>query len=265
MTQYRALDVDGRAVLLIRLMENKLQHTWKLKELYDLYPICYPNDDSQATRKPAIRNVLLRHCLSSKEYLRDSDPQLLRPPLFENPARGHWRLRMDYAQHLPAGYHPCDDTDEHSDSDAAVDAPIGFDTVRQAMRQERVGQPIFRQSLIAIERSRCRFNAITDPHYLEACHIKQWYECKDEPEHRLDGNNGLLLTPSLHKLFDKALFTLGDNGNVIRSTHLDPSVAEGYGLAHDLVNVGTFNQRQQRYLAYHRERFAAVQDKLIRR
>lgn len=52
----------------------------------------------------------------------------------------------------------------------------------------------------------------------EACHIVPYSE--SEYEQMYDVNNGLLLTSSLHKLFDKHLLSINENGKVILSKNV---------------------------------------------
>ena len=59
---------------------------------------------------------------------------------------------------------------------------------------------------------------------LEASHIKPWADSNDSE--RLDPNNGLLLTASLHKLFDAGLISFEDSGKMLVSSKLSQSERE---------------------------------------
>jgi putative restriction endonuclease len=48
-----------------------------------------------------------------------------------------------------------------------------------------------------------------------ASHIKPW--CESTNEERLNGENGLLLTPSIDHLFDRGFISFEDNGELLIS------------------------------------------------
>jgi hypothetical protein len=72
-------------------------------------------------------------------------------------------------------------------------------------------------------------------------------------EERLDGENGLLLTPSIDHLFDRGFISFEDTGRLIIApvAHL-PSL-QRMGISTDqAVNVGEFSEGQRHFLDYHR-------------
>jgi len=124
-------------------------------------------------------------------------------------------------------------------------------TEKQALIMSRRGQGKFRERLEGIEHC-CRFTGITNAHLLRASHIKPWRDSSNAE--RLDGNNGLLLTPDFDHLFDKGLISFEDNGTVLISTkvsHRDLEALCGYSLVGK--NVGPFSARQAVFMLYHRE------------
>ena len=86
--------------------------------------------------------------------------------------------------------------------------------------------------------------------HLRASHIKPWRLSSDRE--KLDGNNGLLLSPHVDQLFDGGWITFTDSGELLRSSRLDRRVLESWKIPEEL-NVGAFNDEQKRYLAFHRE------------
>lgn len=94
--------------------------------------------------------------------------------------------------------------------DAALDS-----TIKETVIQARRGQGVFRKNVEARERA-CRLTGITNPALLIASHIKPWRVCKTAAE-RLDGANGLLLTPDADHLFDRGFISFGDDGDVLIS------------------------------------------------
>ncbi|KAI9025720.1 hypothetical protein DFJ74DRAFT_665325 [Hyaloraphidium curvatum] len=120
-----------------------------------------------------------------------------------------------------------------------------------ALRRYRRGQKAFRVNVLGVE-SQCRLTGVSDPAFLIASHIKPWRSCTTDIE-KMDGNNGLMLTPSVDWLFDKGFISFEDDGEVIWSPQLDQNVRERLGLGAVPANVGPFNDQQRGYLKHHRE------------
>lgn len=76
---------------------------------------------------------------------------------------------------------------------------------------QRIGQHIFRESLVDYWQGRCPLTGITDPALLRASHIIPWSECESDAD-RLDVHNGLLLSALWDAAFDRGLVTFGDDG-----------------------------------------------------
>jgi hypothetical protein len=136
------------------------------------------------------------------------------------------------------------------------------DTMRKGLIAARRGQGVFRSNLEKLERA-CRLTGITNPSLLRASHIKPWRACETAHE-RLDGMNGLLLTPDADHLFDRGFISFGDEGDVLVSTRVDRDdlrrlgfdqlVLEATGFMEAPANWRTSNFRpgQRPYLDYHR-------------
>lgn len=141
--------------------------------------------------------------------------------------------------------------------DATLDS-----TTRRAVIQARRGQGQFRVNVHAAERA-CRLTGITNPTLLIASHIKPWRLC-DSAAERLDGNNGLMLTPDADLLFDRGFVTFEDDGTARVSNRFDRRDLERLGLAGkapDDIGLSEaqapfvaqgFRPAQCDYLAYHR-------------
>jgi putative restriction endonuclease len=129
---------------------------------------------------------------------------------------------------------------------AALDA-----SVREQLIRARRGQGLFRFRVFRIE-SACRLTGIDNPHLLIASHIRPWRLCETTHE-RLDGANGLLLTPHVDRLFDRGLIGFSAAGDVLRSPRLPADDLRRLGLEEACRrNVGAFSPQQQAYLAWHR-------------
>lgn len=111
----------------------------------------------------------------------------------------------------------------------------------------RKGQGVYRSNLLKIEKC-CRVTGVTNISFLVASHIKPW--SKSENAEKIDGNNGLLLSPHVDRLFDRGFISFTDNGDMlIKEEAKDAFIS--WGLV--IKNVGVFNKKQSNYLAYHRK------------
>jgi hypothetical protein len=125
------------------------------------------------------------------------------------------------------------------------------ETQRQAVIQARRGQGLFRQRVSFVEK-RCRITGVTNPEHLRASHCKPWRDSSNEE--RLDGENGLLLTPSIDHLFDRGFIGFEGTGNVLISPVAHTPSLERMGVrTSERVNVGAFAEWQRRYLEWHQE------------
>jgi putative restriction endonuclease len=115
--------------------------------------------------------------------------------------------------------------------------------------KSRRGQGVYRTNLEQIEKA-CRVTGVADRRLLRASHIKPWCKCDDLE--KLDGFNGLLLSPHIDHLFDGGFISFSDTGEVLLSKALDLSALRAWGLTLPF-NVGAFRSEQCKYLAYHQE------------
>ena len=131
------------------------------------------------------------------------------------------------------------------------DTPTLQETEKQSLIQARRGQGIFRANVQRIE-SQCRITKVNRPEHLIASHCKPWRDSTNEE--RLDGENGLLLTPNADHLFDRGFIGFEDNGDVLISpvAHTDSLARMGLDTSR-VFNVGSFSQGQRQYLDFHRE------------
>jgi putative restriction endonuclease len=99
--------------------------------------------------------------------------------------------------------------------------------------------------------TRCRITHVDNPTHLRASHCKPWRDSNNEE--RLDGENGLLLTPTIDHLFDRGFISFENTGRLIVSPVAHRISLQRMGIETDrVVNVGGFSQGQRRYLDYHR-------------
>lgn len=136
--------------------------------------------------------------------------------------------------------------------EAAIKNNTTIDTTeKQELVLARRGQGKFRRNLEQIEDC-CRLTGVRDRRFLRASHIKPWRLCETNHE-RLDGYNGLLLTPTFDHLFDKGYISFSDDGAILISDRLPNEVRCSLGLAAQAVNAKTFSEAHEKYLAFHRK------------
>lgn len=123
------------------------------------------------------------------------------------------------------------------------------ETERAAIVKARRGQGRYRKNLEQFE-SCCRVTGVTDKRLLRASHIKPWRSCQTNQE-RLDGHNGLLLTPNADHLFDKGYISFEDDGRILISKRIDRSEFERLGV-HEGMPGKKFSASQATYLEFHR-------------
>ena len=118
-------------------------------------------------------------------------------------------------------------------------------TEQDNLIKSRLGQGTFRRDLIQHWKG-CSLTQYKQIDILIASHIKPWKDATNEE--RLDSFNGLLLIPTLDKLFDKGYITFDDNGNIIISPSLENSKVLGIN-NNMIINI---SPRHRKYLKFHR-------------
>jgi hypothetical protein len=198
---------------------------------------------------------------------------LLLGPAFYGPINKQGRVNMEYLYSIPENlgslYKSACHVDLHEiaaeglaerdlelsdnrvddeDSRLRTRTDIGPTEIR-ALSLARRGQGFFKKEVAHIEKN-CRLTGITEQRHLRASHIKPWSQSNDSE--RLDGSNGLLLSPHVDHLFDRGYLSFKRNGVILQSPSLKPEVADKWQL--DLgMNVGEFTRRQEGFLEYHRD------------
>ncbi|MEJ0086418.1 MAG: HNH endonuclease signature motif containing protein [Pseudomonadota bacterium] len=159
--------------------------------------------------------------------------------------------QVDRAEQLSPSREPdLERWEERVEHDIREDPKIP-DTQREAIIQARVGQGRFRANVQGVERA-CRVTKVDRLEHLVASHTKPWRDSTNEE--RLDGENGLLLTPTIDHLFDKGFISFENSGDLIVSPVADrPSLLKMGIKPEGKVNVGVFSEGQRVFLNYHRE------------
>jgi putative restriction endonuclease len=100
-------------------------------------------------------------------------------------------------------------------------------------------------------KKRCRVTGVENPVHLVASHCKPWRDSNNNE--RLDGENGLLLTPSIDHLFDRGFIGFENNGQLILSPVAHRPSLQRMGIdTTKILNVGAFTSGQKHFLEFHR-------------
>ena len=137
---------------------------------------------------------------------------------------------------------------EPTDQEIMADATIPGPTFREQLVRARRGQGVFRSNVLLRE-TFCRVTRVDEPRHLKASHIKLWRAASDAE--RLDGANGLLLSPHIDHLFDDGYITFSASQQLIVVPDVRDKLLDAWGIDGE-VQVGEFSREQGGYLDYHR-------------
>jgi hypothetical protein len=135
------------------------------------------------------------------------------------------------------------------DAEEVLTDPELTPTEKHVLATARVGQGMFKEQVRRFEPF-CRITGLSDSKYLIASHMRPWRDSNNAE--RLDGHNGLLLSPHVDHLFDRGLITFKNSGQPVISIQVNSTVPELWNL--DLNRQGKrFSLEQVPYLEYHRD------------
>ena len=123
------------------------------------------------------------------------------------------------------------------------------ETEKQQLVLARRGQGIYRRNLEQFE-NRCRVTGVSNPRHLRASHIKPWRMCSSFE--KLDGNNGLLLSPHIDHLFDQGFISFTDGGALIVSPATDADILSRWRIVAG-QDCGRLRPEQLTYMGFHRD------------
>jgi hypothetical protein len=119
----------------------------------------------------------------------------------------------------------------------------------------RIGQERFKRGVLRECGSTCAFTQVNDETLLIAGHIKPW--AKSSHDERLDPQNGLALTPTFDKLFDRGLISFSDNRRLLISPLVSRQTASKLRIFPDMEIgiplLGVRNQGRREYMEFHRK------------
>lgn len=85
---------------------------------------------------------------------------------------------------------------------------------RETIIRQRVNQCFFHDAVLTAYLNQCCITGITNTPLLEACHISGWAE---DVQNRTNPKNGLCMTPTFHRAYDKYLMTITPDYEIVLS------------------------------------------------
>lgn len=95
-----------------------------------------------------------------------------------------------------------------------------------------------------------RGSALPESYFLVASHIKPWKDAN--PNERLDGFNGLPLTPNLDRAFDRGYVSFAEVGSIMIFPVMSVESMQALGIRPDMA-LRLCDERIGAYMAYHRD------------
>lgn len=120
----------------------------------------------------------------------------------------------------------------------------------------RVGQNIYRESLMDYWGGTCAVTGIAIPELLRASHAKPWAVCATDAE-RLNVYNGFLLSAHLDALFDRQLMTFTATGEALFAPVVDEAVKSKLGILGP-QKLRWISPEHQPFVAWHRAAFVTT-------
>lgn len=145
-----------------------------------------------------------------------------------------------------------------ADELAGLSTTAASTEVERLVRQ-RVGQSVYRESLMDYWGGACAVTGIAIPELLRASHAKAWSECTTDAD-RLNVFNGFLLVAHLDALFDRHLMTFTGTGEAIFAPSISPEVKLRLGIT-DEMRLRWISPGHESFLTGHRGRFQAQHGK----
>lgn len=173
-------------------------------------------------------------------------------------ALGHLLLALLEIESIPRFNQPDHLHDAENDSEILqdihqVEGDIALpETQRIQLAKARIGQGLFRKQVMLID-PRCRVTGVEDPKLLIASHIKPWRDSSNAE--RINGLNGMMLSPHIDALFDKTFISFENDGRMLIHKSLPSDVLERWSIRRD-THIGQFHPKQFAFLAHHRKLFS---------
>ena len=126
------------------------------------------------------------------------------------------------------------------------------ETQRVQLAKARVGQGLFRKRVLLVDPC-CRVTGVDDQRLLIASHIKPWRDASNAE--RINGYNGVMLSPHVDALFDEHLISFENEGKILVHESLPRTVLDRWAID-PTKRVARFTPEQSVFLDHHRAMFA---------
>ena len=130
------------------------------------------------------------------------------------------------------------------------------ETVRRALVNARIGQGGYRKRMLLLWGGQCAVSGLNLEPVLVASHAKAWSESTNFE--RLDKFNGLLLSASLDRLFDRGLISFAVNGRLLCKSEVSNEVLQKMGLTSS-SSLRKVDPRHIPYLKAHQQKHGHVE------
>lgn len=130
------------------------------------------------------------------------------------------------------------------------------ETVRRALVNARIGQGGYRKRMLLLWDGQCAVSGLNLETVLVASHAKAWSESTNFE--RLDKFNGLLLSASLDRLFDRGLISFAGDGRLLCKSEVSSEVLQKMGLTSS-SSLRKVDPRHIPYLKAHQQKHGHVE------
>lgn len=122
---------------------------------------------------------------------------------------------------------------------------------KKTLIRARIGQGQFREKLLN-ECPFCPITMINDERILIASHIKPWVTSNDKE--KIDPKNGLMLSPTFDRLFDRGFISFNDDKTMLVSPWLSPMNQKRLQVYNGkFIKDINLDEKRKEYMKYHRE------------
>jgi putative restriction endonuclease len=137
-----------------------------------------------------------------------------------------------------------------------VEKPISKEISEQTIKQrsnDRPWQSDWKNKVLD-ETMHCAISKCSDDRILIGCHIKPVAEClKEACGNEINSKNGIMLTPTFHKLFDDGFLAFDNQNHLLLSTHISSRNFERLNIRNNQVtSILDLNPRVE-FLEWHRK------------
>ena len=125
------------------------------------------------------------------------------------------------------------------------------ETTKTQIIQARKGQGKYRELVIKKFNGECAITGVNDTRILIASHIKPWTDSNNIE--RINQENGILLSPTFDRLFDKGFISFKNNGQILLSDYFDEKNFSKLNIDNQITCKLFLSTEMKVFLDYHRD------------